>query len=468
VESQFVLHPQQLKAFLSAATEILYGGAAGGGKSHLMRVAAILFCCQIPGLSCYLFRRTSPELINNHMEGPKSFPMLLAPMIAAGMCWIRAKKIVFWNGSRITLAHCQYENDIYKYQGAEIHLLLIDELTHWPRSMYLFLRGRLRKVGLEGMPAHLAAQFPKVICGSNPGNIGHAWVKKGWVDHGLQAWQTPAIEGGMIRRYIPAQVKDNPSLMEDDPAYIQRLQGLGDPLLVRAMLTGDWKIVAGSMFGDVWRDVDDRGQGWHVIKPFPIPAGWEIWRGADDGYGAPFAGYWLTRNPDTRTFFVIAELYKTMLTPEGVAELVRKRDLSIELDAGLGRGQTIINTHTLDGLLDSAAFSKTGASTKSRGEQMNDLGCKWKPVEKWPGSRVQRVQNLHRLLQPSRYDPDRRPGIQFFNTCINAIELIPSLPRDKNNQEDVDDNAEDHAFDGVTYGVQRKIGRRGPMKILGT
>ncbi len=138
------LHPKQGVAFTSTATEILYGGAAGGGKSHLMRAAAISWCAAIPGLQVYLFRRLMPDLVKNHMEGPKGFRAMLAPWVDAGFVEIVEGEIRFWNGARIYLCHCKEERDRYKYQGAEIHVLLIDELTHFTDAIYRFLRGRVR------------------------------------------------------------------------------------------------------------------------------------------------------------------------------------------------------------------------------------------------------------------------------------------------------------------------------------
>src|SRR5829696_3415068 len=142
------LHPKQAEAFNTTANEVLYGGAAGGGKSYLIRVAAILWCTVIPGLQVYLFRRIRDDLVKNHMEGPKGFRALLAGWVLCGFATIVEDEIRFWNGARIYLCHCKDEKDIYKYQGAEIHVLLIDELTHFTETMYRFLRNRVRMVGI--------------------------------------------------------------------------------------------------------------------------------------------------------------------------------------------------------------------------------------------------------------------------------------------------------------------------------
>src|SRR5690606_6527662 len=121
---------------------------------------------------------------------------------------------------------------------------MMDELTHFSASMYRYLRGRLRVGGLE-VPEGQKGQFPRIICGSNPGGPGHNWVKAGWVDAAapLTVWQTEKKEGGLTRQYIPAKLDDNPTLKENDPDYLDRLEGLGNDALIKAMRDGDWNIV---------------------------------------------------------------------------------------------------------------------------------------------------------------------------------------------------------------------------------
>lgn len=457
------LHQQQGRAIMSRATEVLYGGAAGGGKSHMMRAAAIKWCLEVPGLQVYFFRRLYPELVATHMEGPTGFPALLAPVTSNGWCRIIKGQIRFGNGSKIHLRHCQRESDVLSYQGVEIHVLIIDELTHWTATMYAYLRGRLRMTAIQ-VPPHLEGQFPRSLMGTNPGGIGHHWVKHSFVDAGpYRIREMEPIEGGMRRQFIPAKLSDNPTLLRADPHYVDKLAGLGDPLLVRALKDGDWKIVPGAMFGETWRDE------LHTCPPFAIPMGWPIWRGADDGYASPAACYWMTRDPDTKTIYVLAELYRCKMLPEEYAERVLRQDRELEIIDSQGRH--VYNREELIGIMDSAAFvdignSHGGQKVPSRGAHMNNLGCRWKPCDKAPGSRIQRVQEFHRVMAPNPKDRNGRPGIVFFSTCRTAIETIPTLPRDKDNQEDVDTDAEDHAFDAVTYGLQR-VHSAGKLRLVG-
>lgn len=129
------VHRKQAVALDTTATEVLYGGAAGGGKSHLLRVAAATWANTVPGLQVYLFRRQLPDLVKNHLEGPKGFRALLAPFVAARVVEIVEREIRFPNGAKIYLCHCRDEADRFGYQGAEIHVLLIDELTHFTDPM---------------------------------------------------------------------------------------------------------------------------------------------------------------------------------------------------------------------------------------------------------------------------------------------------------------------------------------------
>ena len=290
------LEPKQGLAFLTEATEVLYGGAAGGGKSYLERVSAIRWCAEVPGIQVYLFRRTLPDLRDNHLRGPTSFHLMLEPYLVPGQVKYRAveNEFEFWNGSILHLCYCDSENDVEKYRGAEIHVLIMDELTHFSEYQYRFLRSRVRVAGLK-IPEKYKGRLPRIETASNPGSIGHAWVKRTFItpQPPLKIWRTAPEEGGMLRQFIPAKLADNPHLTKDDPDYANRLRGLGADALVRAMLDGDWDIIAGAAFEKLRRET-------HCIAPFEPPDTWTVFGSLDWGSTRPFSyGLWAVSDGNT-------------------------------------------------------------------------------------------------------------------------------------------------------------------------
>lgn len=191
----FSLHPQQALLLNSKATETLFGGSAGGGKSHAARVLAILWAIEIAGIQIFLFRRLYADLQLNHMQGPTSFPAMLhtlcntrhanSPLIAGKLCDIVDGEIRFWNGSKIHLCHLQHQKDLLKYYGPEFHVLFLEEATQFTEYMVRFLRSRMRipkslkipdkylKPREEWRSEDPEYYFPRAVYTSNPGGIGH-------------------------------------------------------------------------------------------------------------------------------------------------------------------------------------------------------------------------------------------------------------------------------------------------------
>lgn len=463
---RFALHPKQLEAFFSQATEILYGGAAGGGKSHLLRIAAVSFAYLVPGLQVYLFRRTSPDLLKNHMEGPSSFPVLLAEWVEISFVKINytENSITFRNGptgtfaggSKIFLCHCQYEKDKTNYQGAEIHLLLFDELTHFTDSIYRYLRGRVR-LGSLAVPDEYKGRFPRVISGANPGGVGHNWVKSTFVDgcEPMEHRQMEKGEGGMVRQYIPAKLTDNPTLMENDPDYADRLSALGSPELVKAMLEGDWNIISGGMFDDVFnRDV-------HIVKPFRPPSSWKINRSFDWGSSKPFAVGWWAESDGTeatmadgskRTFppgtlFRIYEWYGwDGKTPDKGVKMSAK-----EIGRGVKEREARFSFQVMPGPADSAIWTEENGNCIA--QDFEEEGLVWQKANKKPGSRINGWEKMRGMFKACLQSPMEEPGLFVFSNCLQFIRTIPTLPRDENKYDDVNTKSEDHIADETRYRV---------------
>lgn len=452
------LHSRQGDAFLSDATEILYGGAAGGGKSHLMRAAAVTWCAQIPGLQVYLFRRIQDDLVKNHIEGPKGLRAMLAPWVNAKLVEIIEEEIRFWNGSKIYLCHCKDEKHRWKYLGAEIHVLLIDELTTFTDVIYRFLRSRVRAVGLN-LPMNLKGKFPRVLCSSNPGNIGHHFVKAAFIDgaQALEVRQMPDSEGGMLRQFIPAKLADNPSMAQDDPNYRSRLRGLGSPQLVKAMEEGDWNVVAGAFFSEF-------STARHVIEPFEIPKHWVRFRAADWGSAKPFSIGWYAVSDGTMRiprWDGWSEIAGQLLIPRGA--LVKYREwygmqpsqpnVGLKLTAekvadGINDRQT--KDEKIDfGVLDPAAFSSDGGP--SIAERMGNQKVYFQRADNARVGHRGAMGGWDLLRARLAGDEDEIPMIYFFSTCTDTIRTVPALQHDELRPEDVDTDGEDHAGDETRY-----------------
>jgi hypothetical protein len=444
------LHPRQADALQTTATEILYGGAAGGGKSHLMRCAAILWCAHIPGLQVYLFRRIRDDLVKNHMEGPKGFRAILAGWVDCGFATIVEDEIRFWNGSKIYLCHCKDEKDVYKYQGAEIHVLMIDELTHFAEKMYRFLRNRVRMVGVK-LPEAYAGRFPRILCGANPGNVGHLWVKKTFIDAAppLEIVTQDHDEGGMRRQYIPARLADNPSMTADDPGYEARLSGLGSPALVKAMRDGDWNIVDGAFFEEWSTDL-------HVLRPVELPKHWMRYRSMDWGSAAPFSVGWHAvatdewRHPDGpliprgaviryREWYGASAPGKGMkLTAEQAAEGIKQREAGEKIDFGV---------------LDPAAFSQDGGP--SIASRMAKVGVFFRPADNKRVAGRGALGGWDQVRARLLGDGDR-PAFYTFSTCTDLIRTLPAMQHDPDRLEDLDSDMEDHAVDELRYALMAR------------
>ena len=445
------LHPKQFEAFDSPATEILYGGAAGAGKSMLMRAVAIALTFDIPNLQIYLFRRTYPDLIANHMNGSGSLPELLGPFISTGQCKLNLSRneIEWENGAKIHLCHCQHEQDVLKYQGAEIHVLLIDELTHFTEYQYRFLRNRVRLGGLS-VPSQWKSKLPMILTGSNPGGVGHQWVKRTFIDMAtpMEIRKMPPDEGGMLRQFIPARLEDNPTLTENDPGYEDRLSGLGSESLVRAMREGDWDITAGAAFEKLSREK-------HMIRPFAIPKHWTKFTALDWGTAKPYANAWFAVNDEEviikgrdgekdkyiqpNSIVMYRELYGWNGKPnEGCREeswQVAKKILALE-----------DKTEKIDYRIgDSAMWAEHDGPSVAENFAKNGVHLEQ--------SRKDRIANY--LEFRNRLDPDEgMPGFYAFETCYHFWRTVPDLQLDERQPEKGPDTSqEDHSWDSVSYGV---------------
>lgn len=427
----------------TTANEVLYGGAAGGGKSKAIVMDALSRCLRYPETHAYMFRRTYTELEDTLIKEAKaSYPKALARYN------VGRHDMELINGSVIHFRHCSSVADMYNYAGAEMHWLYIDELTSFEREIYDFLKTRLRakrSLGIE----------PVVRCASNPGNIGHSWVKSMFVDAGpymsyvkhTEKSQTLKRTKTFTTQYIPALATDNPYITDD---YIFELERKPKQLRL-ALLEGHWDAFEGQVLSE-WVDdpthYQDRN-GTHVIEPFTIPLHWPRYFAFDHGYSKPFACIWAASDEAGR-LYVYREWYGSdgvpdhglYLSPKEIAKGIWDREEQERLD-----------NLRIDRVCDPAIFDR------SRGDSVADMMRNFDGYghgiifRKGDHERLPGLQQVHERL---RFDQDGRPMMYFFKTCRDCIRTLPALPYDKTRVEDVDSKSEDHAYDAIRYLCQSR------------
>ena len=374
------------KAFMDATeAEVLFGGAAGGGKSYGQVVDALLFALKYPASKQLILRRTFAELDKSLIRSSLSlYPREIYSFNSS------THTGRFRNGSVIDFGYCAAENDVYQYQSAEYDVIRFDELTHFTESQYVYLISRVRG----------ANSYPKQIKSStNPGGIGHGWVKARFVD------PSPAGEGfvgedGMSRIFIPALLDDNRFLAEGDPDYRRRLLALPDREK-KALLYGDWNIFEGQYFTEFNNQK-------HVISPFEIPATWRKYRTIDYGLDR-LACLWIATAPNGISY-VYREFCKSNLTiSQAAREILERTPPGEDIYATLAPPDLWSRSQET-GRSKAVIFSEFGLNlTKTA----NDRECGWLAIKE--------------LL----ISPEGGRGIRFFSTCQEIIRCLPALSVDR-------------------------------------
>lgn len=410
----------------AVADEKLYGGAAGGGKTAALVAESITLALEHPGIPVNLFRRTIPEL--NKTVKAEIMKQCAAYIKRGHMKWrtqaagdSEGRSYVLDNGSTITLNYLDTDADVFRYQGSEMPIIGVDELTQFPEPWidYLITRNRTSN---EGWPVMFMA-------GTNPGGIGHGWVKKRFIDAAppekVFTVQLPDDET-KTRVFIPAKLDDHPSekFRRD---YNKQLQSISDPQLRRALRYGDWDVFAGQVFQEFSRYT-------HVVDPFTIPAHWQRWRAMD--YGNNNAVGWFTLDPATERIYMYREYRTREYTTIG------EKSRNIKQFEG---GEKVAY-----GLADPsiwAAGQGNHNTGKSVAQMFADEGVDWMPAN---NDRKAGLGVVHEHLAIQK---DGKPKLQFFSTCLSIISSLPSLPYDKIRVDDVDTKADDHDYDMLRYGL---------------
>jgi phage terminase large subunit len=440
----------------SPAKYRLFGGAAGPGKSMALLMEAVVQANDNMGSNTLLLRRTFPELEQSLLlYFRKEIPRELYSSFND------SKHVVTWlNGSTTRFGYCAAENDVYQYQGAEFLFIGIDELTLFTLRQWQFLTSRNR--------CPIARTFPNMAGATNPGNIGHAWVKSLWIDkQPAPGMENPECYDPSDYDFVSARVHDNP-IYAADQNYLKTLAALPSHLR-RAFLDGDWEVFAGQYFDnfDVTR---------HIARAETVDwkPWWPRWISIDWGFEHPSATYWHAAAPGRDE---IAPRQSVITYREYVTHRTAPRDLAHEIIArsvaqasacaplpghnsfDLG-SRTISHTHEkIDAIyLSPDAFARR-TDEASIADQMGDVFAAAgfpRPIPA-DNDRIGGWMLMYQMLDADEW--------LLTDNCIELIRTIPTLVRDMARIEDIEKMDGDDPADAARYGLKSRYATRASYSI---
>lgn len=417
--------PQEYALLLPDNTfETLYGGARGGGKTDA-GLAWIGEPSENPRYRGLVIRKNADDLADWIDRVARFYP-------DASIAY-RPAVIRFKSGAIVRTGHLKDEQAYTKYMGQEYQRILIEELTQIPtlkRYLQLISSARSTVPGLT----------PQIFATTNPGGIGHMWVKKRWMldDDGHK--RTPLLRfkdpiSKRIRVFIPSTIDDNPQLLDNDPDYVGTLEALkeADPDLYEAWRHGNWDIFAGQAFRE-WNPVIHT-----YTQPDFALAICRKYMCFDWGYADPGVCNWHAITPENskgvQRVYLYRELTQTHKTPREWA-------------------QSLKTISQVDGVRD--IYLPHDCFNKENGDSIADIFARDGGLRVFPmktlerGARLNRKALMHAGLQMA---PDGKPYFQVNVNCKGFIENLPALVYDEKNPEDIDTRGPDHWYDATTGGL---------------
>jgi hypothetical protein len=453
-------------------TEILFGGARGGGKTDgILGKYAIKADLYGRNFNAVFFRKEMPQQ-DDLVERAKE---LYKPL---GAEWFEFKRqFVFPAGGRVRFRPLEDVEDAEKYQGQNLTDAAVEEAGNYAEPNPIDrLFGCLRSTA--GVPVQL-------ILTANPGGPGHQWIKQRYISPcpmGLKILRRRLPNGAEhLFTYIPSRLQHNQILLERDPEYVNRLYLVGSDALVRAWLRGDWDVVEGAFF--------DRWNSRMILRPFTIPAHWPRSRSLDWGYAKPFSvGWWALAEEDHEA----AAAEERVLIPKG--SLVRYRewygvrerpDGTIEPNVGVRLDAEEVakgiiererdDPRILYGVADPSMWGTVSGPSPAermatyRHPRIAHESLLWRKAD---NKRVVEKGHLGgwdqmraRMRGIEMESGGFMPLVFCFSTCAHSIRTIPVLQHDKNRAEDVDSETEDHCADEWRYEcMSRPLSQIQPQK----
>ena len=419
-------HPKQKQVLERPEYEILFGGARGGGKTDA-GIVWLLHKSKHPKLRALIIRRNADDLRDWTDRANQIYSKLGA--VRAG----NPPEFKWPKGGIFRTGHLKDEQAYTKYQGHEYQRMLIEELTQIPsEESYLRLLASCRSTVKE--------LRPQIFITTNPGNVGHSWVKERFIDPVAPGETYKDPISGRSRVFIKSLIDDNPTLMDNDPDYVKSLEALKgkNPELYKAWRWGSWDIFAGQVFQEFRRDK-------HVIKQILPRQDMPHYLSFDWGYRAPHAVYAHAlvkmKSEDGIVFNRIVtyqEWYDTEKHPHELAELVYKTAKRRKFKKAYA-DPSMFNIKTDGTMSISMELMKKWRELNKR---------HWLTIDRGSKNRIQRVATVHDWLSIA---PDGLPYWLITNNCLNLIRTLPLLVYDEHKTEDVDTNQDDHSYDSVGY-----------------
>jgi len=444
--------PKQLQAHQMDVDELLYGGAAGGGKSEFLLADAVMFALLVPRSKSILFRTSLPE-IEQELE-----PRLRERVPESIGRYNGAKHVMrFFNGSTLRFAYLERPGDVYRYTGAEYQRIYFDEATTFDPSNYTFMKSRLRAAGSVLARMEELGLRPAIKSTTNPGGRGHVFFKERFVDPAPPGTVLEDTETGLTRAFIASSATDNPHLNRSYHSFLSAL----DPQLRKALRDGDWNLLDGVRFSQ-WRELA------HVVTPeeYPIDlTGVPRVVGVDYGVADPYAAVWCALMPDG-TVVVYREAGGTDMTASEQAEAILQAEGPEERAPG----------RPLPVVADRSMWNRTGRSGAKRADSdVPDRGSiAWEYYERFGRDLRRSVSDrkagwalIDELLRLRPCDGScgddeclGHPRLVVYNTCRNLIKDLPSLPRSRRDPEDAETTGvNDHFPDALRYGLMELVAR---------
>ncbi len=395
--------------FASRARYTAYGGARGGGKSWALRRKLTALCLRYAGIRCLLVRRTYAELKANHL-----IPLMneLGDVVTYRES---QKRLLFPNGSSISLGYCATERDTLRYQGQEYDVIAIDEATQLSEYQFTIFKACLRGVGAVPRRMYLTC---------NPGGIGHAWVKRLFVDKEYRQDECPKDYC-----FIPAQVYDNPVLLRADPDYVRQLESLPKKMK-EAWLFGRWDVFEGQFFPEF-------SQEKHVLSPKEFPQHLRCFVAMD--YGFDMLAALLIGVDRVGNLFVFKEIAKPNLTLHQAACEVAA------LCAEAPNVEYVVASPDL--------WNRRQDTGRSGFEIMQ-------AVRGMPPMRAADDRRIPgwRILRQYLHDEDGMPHLRISSVCEQLIRSLPALLCDPDRNEDAADEPHEitHAPEALRYAVMSR------------